>query len=158
GLDHQRPVSVTGGMTFAGGPLNNFVLQAWVKMVERLRENAGTTGLVSAVSGLLTKQGVSLLGPEPRQPFLFDQVTDAVQAEEATMVVDPEARGRARVSSCTVIHDRDGTKRVVLFLDLDEKRRTLRVVEEGDLAMEVIAGNLSGREVTIESDGKLRWL
>ena len=28
GIDEARPLTVTGGMTFAGGPLNNFVLQA----------------------------------------------------------------------------------------------------------------------------------
>src|SRR5262245_13129276 len=32
GLDESRPLSVTGGMTFAGGPLNNFVFQALVRL------------------------------------------------------------------------------------------------------------------------------
>lgn len=158
GLDNERPVTVTGGMTFGGGPLNNFVLQAWVKMVKRLREDGGTSGLVSAVSGFMTKQGVSLLGPEPRQPFLFDQVTRAVQAEQRTMTVDLEADGRGYVSSYTVVHDRDGKTRVVLFVDLDEERRTLRVVvEDDDLALEAATGDLSGREVTLGSGGKMNW-
>ena len=33
----QCDVSVTGGMTFGGGPLNNFVFQATVKMAQLLR-------------------------------------------------------------------------------------------------------------------------
>ena len=39
---HRRgaPLTVTGGMAFAGGPLNNFVLQALAKMVERAARRA----------------------------------------------------------------------------------------------------------------------
>ena len=39
----RRPVSVTGGMTFGGGPLNNFVLQSTVAMAERLRHGDAAT-------------------------------------------------------------------------------------------------------------------
>ena len=35
GLDEARPLTVTGGMTFGGGPLNNYVLQATAAMVQR---------------------------------------------------------------------------------------------------------------------------
>ena len=33
--------TITGGMAFAGGPFNNFVLQATVAMIERLRRQPG---------------------------------------------------------------------------------------------------------------------
>ena len=36
-----RPLTVSGGMTFGGGPLNNSVLQAMVPFVRQLRERAG---------------------------------------------------------------------------------------------------------------------
>ena len=49
GIPLSRRVTQTGGMTFGGGPLNNFVIQSWVKMVERLREDQGSRGLVTAV-------------------------------------------------------------------------------------------------------------
>ena len=65
GLDPALPVSLTGGMTFGGGPLNNFVLQALVKMAQTLRATPGSIGMVNAVSGLLTKQGVSLWASRP---------------------------------------------------------------------------------------------
>ena len=60
GIDHRRTLTVTGGMAFAGGPLNNFVLQAMVRTAEVLRSQPGATALVTAVSGMVTKQGVSL--------------------------------------------------------------------------------------------------
>ena len=117
-------------MTFAGGPLNNFVIQSWVKMVEVLRKDPGSLGLVTAVSGLLTKQGVSILGPEPIQPFLFDSVSRAASTDQATISVEPAAEGRARVAAYTVIHARDGERSVALICDFDERRRTLRPREQ----------------------------
>ncbi len=171
GLDPTRRVTETGGMTFAGGPLNNFVIQAWVEMVERLRRDPGAMGLVTAVSGFLTKQGVSVLGPEPSRPFLFDQVSEAARADQTTIAVDPDALGRARVASYTVLCDRDAERRVVLFLDLEAgsggvndsqaARRIVRVVRvevDPDLADEAMSSELCGRDVVLESDGKMRWL
>ncbi|MDX2169389.1 MAG: acetyl-CoA acetyltransferase, partial [Deltaproteobacteria bacterium] len=81
GIDAGRPLTESGGMAFAGGPLNNFVLQALVRMVEVLRADAGSSGLVSAVSGMLTKQGVSLWSTRPpRRPCAWLDVSDAVAA------------------------------------------------------------------------------
>ena len=74
----SRPLTVTGGMAFAGGPLNHFVLQALVRMAGLLRAAPGSTGLVTAISGVLTKQGVSLWSSEPGSaPFGHDDVSEA---------------------------------------------------------------------------------
>ena len=157
GVDLGHPVTETGGMTFAGGPLNNFTIQSWVKMVQVLRSDPGKTGLVTAVSGLLTKQGVSILGPEPTRSFLFDNVTAASRDDQATMTVEPDGEGRARVAGYTVIHGRDGTRTVALVCDFDEQRRTLRVLEDPELAKEGMSGELCGREVLLGAGDALRW-
>jgi acetyl-CoA C-acetyltransferase len=76
-----RPLTVTGGMPFAGGPLNNFVLQAAVRMTQVLRADPGSRGLLTAVSGMLTKQGVSLWSTQaPEKPCEFADVTEEVAA------------------------------------------------------------------------------
>src|SRR5258705_6300106 len=56
GIPRQLPVTVTGGMAFAGGPLNNFVLQAAVRLAPRLRARAGASGV---------RQRPSRVDPEP---------------------------------------------------------------------------------------------
>jgi len=157
-IDRSRRATQTGGMTFAGGPLNNFVVQGWVKMVETLRADTGSSGLVSAISGLLTKQGVSLLGPEPSRPFLHDNVTTEVAASHANIEVVPGATGRARVSTYTVATERNAAQGVVLFCDFDDKRRTLRVVDDPDLAKTAMREEIIGREVELGPENALRWL
>jgi acetyl-CoA C-acetyltransferase len=157
GVDLGRSVTQTGGMSFAGGPLNNFTIQSWVKMVEVMRNDPGSAGLVTAVSGLLTKQGVSILGSEPSRPFLFDSVTSAAKADQITTTVEPGAEGHARIAAYTVIHSREADPTVALVCDFDESRRTLRVIEDPELAEEGMHSELCGREVLLGSDNALRW-
>src|SRR5258705_2600344 len=82
GIPRQRPVTVTGGMTFAGGPLNNFVLQAAVRLAQRLRAEPGAAGMLKPVSGMVTKQGVALWSSRPGPAVTADDVS--AQAERET--------------------------------------------------------------------------
>ena len=80
-----------------GGPLNNFVLQAAARMVALLREQGGAA-LLTAVSGMLTKQGVSLWSCEPGAAgFGYADVSaEAERAEAPRTVADGARRGRGR--------------------------------------------------------------
>jgi acetyl-CoA C-acetyltransferase len=158
GLAPDRRVTQTGGMTFGGGPLNNFVIQSFVKMVECLRASPGSHGLVSAVSGLITKQGACLFGPEPSRPFVHEQVTEAARAAQATVEVVRAAKGRARVASYTVSQAKDVANGVALILDLEDGRRTLRVVPDPALATRAMQEELCGRTVLLGSDDAVRFL
>ncbi|MHA7839976.1 MAG: acetyl-CoA acetyltransferase, partial [bacterium] len=158
GLDRTRRATQTGGMTFGGGPLNNFVLQGWVKMVETLRGDPGSSGLVTAISGLLTKQGVSVLGPEPIRPFLFDDVTREVAERDRPMPVHPEIRGRARVSSYTIGAIGAARDGVALVCDLEDGRRSLRVVDDPQQAARGLHEERCGREVELGEGDALRWI
>ena len=103
GIAGDRPPSVTGGMTFAGGPLNHFVLQSLVRMAQLLREAPGSTGLVTAVSGVLTKQGVSLWSSEPgAAPFAHDDVSEATARETGAVEIVDAVEGPATIATYTV--------------------------------------------------------
>lgn len=158
GVDRARSATRTGGMTFGGGPLNNFVLQGWVAMVETLRADPGSLGLVTGISGLITKQGVSLLGPEPKEPFLYDTVTQSAAAAQRTIEVVRDAEGRGRVATYTVSTDRHAATGVILLCDLEDGRRTIRVVDDPELATIGLQEELCGREVELGGGGHFRML
>ena len=158
GIPLDRRVTQTGGMTFGGGPLNNFVVQAWVKMIERMRSDPGSHGAVTAISGLITKQGVSVLAPEPSEPFVYETVTEAAKASSPTISVEREAVGHARISSYTVSHARDAANGVALVCDFPDARRTLRVVSDPELMERGEREELIGREVELLANGGLRWV
>ncbi len=55
GIDETRPLTVTGGLTFSGGPFGSYVVHAMARMVELLRETPGEVGLVGSVGGTFQK-------------------------------------------------------------------------------------------------------
>lgn len=126
GLAPDRPPTVCGGMVFAGGPLNNFVLQAQVKMAQILRGDPGSVGLVTAVSGMITKQGVSAWSTAPSADgFSFDDVTAETAAQTEAVELIPEGSGRATVVTYTVVYQGAAPERAVLLCQLEDGRRTL---------------------------------
>jgi acetyl-CoA C-acetyltransferase len=148
GLDPALPVTVTGGMAFAGGPLNNFVLQAMVKMVQVLRGAPGAAGMVNAVSGFLTKQGVSLWASRPpAAPFRHVDVSDETAADVKTVPVVASADGEGTLASYTVQYADGAPARAILLLDLDDGRRVLRADADRDLAAALTREEWIGRRL-----------
>jgi acetyl-CoA C-acetyltransferase len=86
GVSADRPHTITGGMALAGGPFNNYVLQSTVAMIRRLRSRSDATGLVTCVSGMLTKQGAMVWSNTPQRPFVSTDVS--ARAAAVTPVVD----------------------------------------------------------------------
>src|SRR6202011_1124083 len=78
GLPSALPApSITGGMRYAGGPFNNYVLHATAQLALALRQT-GKTGLISSVSGVLTKQAFSVWSAAPpRDKFRSIDVSGA---------------------------------------------------------------------------------
>ncbi|RIJ29865.1 enoyl-CoA hydratase-related protein [Henriciella mobilis] len=64
GLPENVPASVTGGLTFFGGPLNNYMSHATAAMVRKMRSGAARTGLLYAQGGVLTKHHALVLSAE----------------------------------------------------------------------------------------------
>jgi acetyl-CoA C-acetyltransferase len=160
GLDERgfddRPLTVTGGMPFAGGPLNNFVVQGTARMVERLREAGQGVGLVTSVSGMITKAGFALYGTTPPAAgFGFDDVTDEVAARTDEREIVGDYAGRATVAGYTVVHLGDAPVKGLVVCDLADGRRTVASTEAPELCRAMTEVEICGREVRIEPAGSL---
>ncbi|MEO6988360.1 MAG: acetyl-CoA acetyltransferase, partial [Aquihabitans sp.] len=55
GLGSDRQLTVTGGLSFAGGPWNNYVSHSIATMADVLRADEGSVGLVTGNGGYLSK-------------------------------------------------------------------------------------------------------
>ncbi|QYG94600.1 acetyl-CoA acetyltransferase [Iamia sp. SCSIO 61187] len=109
GLGLERQLTVTGGLSFAGGPWNDYVSHSIATMAEVLRADAGSVGLVTANGGYLTKHafGVYSTTPPPRGRFAHRDCQAEVDAVGSVdLVADHE--GAVRIEAATVMHDRDG--------------------------------------------------
>jgi acetyl-CoA C-acetyltransferase len=156
----DRPLTVTGGMTFAGGPLNNYVLQATVKMAELLRattpqgSKSATIGLVSAVSGMLTKQAFALWSnrpPEPAGGFPHADVSEETEQRTPTCPLTASYDGPATVAGYTVTGGPEGTHRCIAVADLPDGSRTIASSSDSQLAHAMTSEEWCGRRIAIRA-------
>ena len=137
-LAKDRALTVTGGMTFAGGPLNNYTLQAMAKMVHVLRSEPSTRGLVTNVSGMLTKYGASVWSCKPpAQPFASIDVSASAAGVTTTTNVDAEYEGDARVLTYTVASDKGKPIQGIVIGESADGRRCLASTSDGDLMLDM---------------------
>jgi len=156
GLPVDRDWTVTGGMPFAGGPLNNYVLQATARMAELLRAKPGASGLVTSVSGYLTKQGFGVWSSAPGpNGFAFADVTAEVAAGMPARRVVPAPEGRGRICGYTVMYHNDQRVCGVAVLDLPDGARTLANTLDQALMDRLESEEFCGREVGV-SGGRFR--
>lgn len=131
--DGSRPLTVTGGLPYFGGPGNNYTMHAIATMVERLRAAPGTFGLVSAVGWYMTKHAVGVYSTAaPMHPWA--RPDRARQQARIDALAHPEcvvsANGRARIETYTVVHDRDGAATdAVIVARLEDGRRAFATVD-----------------------------
>lgn len=135
GLPLDGTPTVTGGMAFAGGPLNSFVLHETAEMAQRVRADQHDAGLVSAVSGLLTKPGLAVWSKTPHEdgPLIAD-LGEAVAAATATVESIVGYEGPATIATYTVTYDSQTPARVLAIADTPDDRRCVVVADDPDLA------------------------
>ena len=130
GRDLVGPLSVTGGMAGAGGPLNSYSLGALAAMADVLREDAGSVGLVTSVSGMLTKVGLGVWSTRPPGGgFRAVDVSAEVAAATAVRPVDPSLEGPATVVGATLVHDGGVPSQGVAVVEADDGVRTVATTE-----------------------------
>jgi acetyl-CoA C-acetyltransferase len=154
GIDPARDLTVTGGMPFAGGPLNNYVLQATARTAELLRAGAGRHALVSSVSGYLTKQGIGIWSREPGR-FGDEDVSDAVTAASPPRRVAAALDGVATIVGYTVMYHEDQPLCAVALLDQADGSRALANSRDAALMARMERDEWCGRSVRVEA-GQLR--
>jgi len=156
GLSLERDLTITGGMAFAGGPYNNYVLQATCRAAELLRAARGRNALVSSVSGVLTKQGFGLWSRNPApHGFVNADLSEAVAREQRVLEVEEDYSGSATVAGYTVLHGRGQAPRALALVDTPDLRRALVESEDAVLIERLQEEEYVGRQVRIEHN---RWL
>jgi len=110
-LDDPRPLTVTGGLPYAGGPGNNYVMHSIATMVLRLRESTGEYGLVTGLGWFATKHSAGVYSARPREGD-WERTRPAVDQKEIDAMASPpfveQAEGDANVETYTVIFNREG--------------------------------------------------
>ena len=122
-LDSEIPKTVTGSMPYAGGPLNSFVIHSTVKMIQKIRALEVEYGLITGVSGMMTKQSFCVWGKEYREHFIFDDVTERAKLDESPIELSNISEGKGEIIGYTIIEGNENAAKAVLYLDDEKKHR-----------------------------------
>lgn len=121
-----RGLTVTGGLPYAGGPGNNYVMHSIATMVQKLRAKQGSFGLVTANGWYLTKHAFGVYSTTPREgawkrsdPKTYQKIIDALPHPEVVR----EPSGEAVIETYTVTHARDKMRSgIVIGRDANNRR------------------------------------
>lgn len=145
-LDLHQPLSVTGGLTFGGGPLNNYVMHSIARMAELLRQNPAGQGLITGNGGYLTKHAFGLYSTQrPETPFQHQNlqpVVDATPRREVAM----DYTGRMEVEAYTVMYGIEGPEQAFLACRLPDGRRAWGHLQESSVLQEMLSEEACGRQ------------
>jgi acetyl-CoA C-acetyltransferase len=152
--DPDRPLTVTGGLTFAGGPWNNYVMHSIATMAENLVAAPGLRGLITANAGYLSKHSLGVYSAEPPPAGFRWQDVQAEVDREPTRRALVEWEGVGTVETFTTPFDRDGrpTKAFVAVRTPDDAR-TLAVIADPAAAEVTVHEDIAGAKIRVAADG-----
>jgi acetyl-CoA C-acetyltransferase len=153
-IPQQRCPTVTGGLTFAGGPLNSYSLHAIAALVLQLRREPGTAGLITANGGFLTKHAFGVYAGEPPVEFRHADVQaeiDALPQREPAL----DFAGEIEIEGCTVMHGPQGPSVAYACGLSNDGRRAWGRSDDPALMQAMMQEELCGQRARIEPGGVL---
>jgi acetyl-CoA C-acetyltransferase len=155
--DPARPLTTTGGLTFYGGPGNNYGTHGVIGVARELREAApGTLGVSSSLGWYATKHAYGLYGSSaPAKPYETLRPTPVPARREVASKEDAAAEDAgAIVEVATAFYGRDGAPQFgVVFALLADGRRAVGKITQPSLLAELTEDGFIGTPIQLLSDG-----
>jgi acetyl-CoA C-acetyltransferase len=142
----DRDLTVTGGLSYAGGPGNNYVTHSIATMVDRLRSDTGAIGLVTALGWYATKHSVGLYSTTAPSDGFRNASPQGDVDRQPSRELAADYEGPATVEASTVVHDRDGQPQLgIVGLLTPDGARTWANTSEPGLMKALTIEDFSGR-------------
>jgi len=155
GFPLDRPLTVTGGLTFGGGPLNNYVMHSISRMVTLLRENREKKGMITANGGFLTKHSFGIYSAtSPVWDFQYENLQAEVN-EMPTRESVADYEGPATLESYTVMFSNENPEIGHCACLTPEGKRTWANVTDNDVLELMQVEEFCGRRVLVDGKGNL---
>ena len=151
-----RGLTVTGGLPFFGGAGNNYSMHAIASLVRALRGRPGSTGLVGANGGFLSKYSVGVYSTRPAdwKPFDSAPLQREIDGWDSPALAKAFA-GEAKVETYTIDYSGPAPRGVVVARTPADERLAASVQDE-TLVRRLIAEEPLGGAVTVatQDDGR----
>jgi acetyl-CoA C-acetyltransferase len=162
-----KSATITGGLSFFGGPYNNYMTHAAAAMTRELRRRKQHVGLLYGLGGFATKHHSLILASTPpvsqvRPGYLLAASGGHFSGEVPR--IDESFVGDARLETYTVLYDREGTAdRAVVFARTDDQSRVLAQVDRSNArTLDLLtssSANMIGQvgRISLNADRTLNW-
>jgi acetyl-CoA C-acetyltransferase len=150
--DDPRGVTVTGGLPYNGGAGSDYMTHSIAQMVDVLRADPGSLGMVSGVGMHMTKHVYGVYSTEPGAvaPPRQAEVQEKLDARGHVGIVAAHA-GDATVAAYSIAHGRDGSPEWgVAVCDVPGGRCYARL-DDPDLLQRAEREELVGTTLTLET-------
>ncbi|MGA1564630.1 MAG: acetyl-CoA acetyltransferase [Ilumatobacteraceae bacterium] len=161
--NETRSLTQTGGLSFAGGPWNEYVMHAIATMVHTLRNDAGSTGLVWANGGFVTKHAFGVYSTTPpATDFRHAEPQARIDALPSTVLAtadDAANDTHCTIEAYTVMHGRDGSPEAAWSaIRLADGRRAWGRTDEAETLSHLVHGEHVGEQVRMLPDHRFEPL
>jgi len=156
GLPVDRVPSITGGLTFFGGPFNSYTVHSVARVLELAREDTKGVGFVSGVGGYFTKHsfGVYSASP-PANPYRFDSPQEEIDALPQRRE-DANFAGTAEIEMYSIKYAGDGSPEYSVASALTpEGQRTWIRSQDPDVAEAFEKHDLCGARASVSAGSLL---
>jgi acetyl-CoA C-acetyltransferase len=146
----DRPLTLTGGLTFAGGPGNNYASHSIATAVGKLREDPDGIALCTALGWYATKHACGVYSGRPgTRPFREIDAGDLVERPQPRAAIATHT-GPATVEAFTVPYDRTGEPEAVIVSALaPDGARALARTTDPDVIASFTDGDPLGSEIEL---------
>jgi acetyl-CoA C-acetyltransferase len=147
----SRPLTVTGGLPYAGGPANNYMSHSIAAMVEALRAEPGV-GMVSGVGMHMTKHVFGVYSNEPGPLDLVPEIALQQEINELPTRTITRGDGPATITTWTMTYERDGSPQELLAVcELPDGQRTYAATNDARTMAAATAEEFVGTPVSLST-------
>ena len=146
-VDDATDKTITGGMPFAGGPLNNYMLHSTIQTVMKIREKNDEIGLVTCVSGMMTKQALAIWGKDPLMDFESKDVTKQAAKLEMPVPMSQLTNGEATSIGCTVLYENNVSTKAIFYAEDSQGHRLVLTSNKEEIIQAVEGKECVGEKI-----------
>jgi acetyl-CoA C-acetyltransferase len=155
--DDARELTVTGGLGFAGGPVNNYPTHAIARMVDLLRTDPAGYGCTTALGWYISKHATGIWSAMPPadgyqrvDPATSQAKVDALPRRDPAGLLE----GRVTIEATSVSFERDGNPSLGIVTALtSDGRRALANIRDVDVLRALTTEAHEGRAARLTNDG-----
>ncbi len=169
--DDPRPITLTGGLGFFGGPGNNYSLHSVASLAHKISKNEKSNGLITALGWFMHKHAAGIYSSKPlngefKNHDLLDQ-KEPFSGKEPVRIKDQvnghgndhgndQINDKGIIETYTIIYDRDHepSYAVIYGSTIDNLRFIAQTRKDKDIFSQLSSKNMVGQKVNIAFNTK----